>query len=156
MRLLLTSFAAGTLLVSSGCGSGEAEEAKRAATTDVAATAAGHTAPHGDYEREVSEDEIVASPGQEAPPAGTWRLTVGETVIQVVDPGGFRFSQELIINGPTFEIERYVGGDGIFCEDDKASTYRWELAEDELTLAPENEDCRDRELILGATWRKVE
>ena len=151
LRVLLTLVA----LLSAGCGgSGAGGEAQETETV-TAATDPGSGSPLGEYEREVTADEIIPTPGQEVPPPGTWHLTVGETVIQVVDAGGFRFSQELTVSDGTLTLERYLGGDGVFCEEDAPSSYTWKLEGDELKLAAEEDDCRDRVSILGATWHKT-
>jgi hypothetical protein len=155
VRLLVTIGAIVGLLAS-GCGS-EQDAAPTAPADATTATAADEavSGPFGEFEREVTEAEITTTPGQEAPPPGTWHLTLGPTVIQVVDAGGFRYAQELTVTGETLEIERYIGGDGIFCEDDKPSTYSWRLDGDRLTLSPTKDECPDRMLILDAEWRKV-
>ena len=95
------------------------------------------------------------TPGEEPPPPGTWHLTLGPTVIQVVDAGGFRFSQELADKGDVLELGRYLGGDGIFCENDQPSAYTWRVNGDELTLVAKDDHCRDRRLILEAEWQEV-
>ena len=145
---------AATLLAASACGGGESAGTT---TTEPAAPTAAEAAPEpfGEWEREVGEDEIVPSPGEEPLAAGTWHLTLGPSIIQVVDASGFRISQELTVESDALEIERYLGGDGIFCEDDAASSYRWQLEEDELTLTPQRDDCADRKAILGATWQRM-
>ena len=142
------------LLALGGCG-GSDEDGQ--GTESVATPAATATAsdPFGEFEREVGADEIRTTEGQEAPPPGTWHLTLGPSVMQVVDASGFRFSQELAMNGDEFEIGRYVGGDGIFCEDDQPSTYRWERDDDQLTLVATNDACPDRKLILESAWTEV-
>ena len=145
---------AATALAASACGGGES-----AATTTIEAAAPTATesapGPFGEWEREVGENEIAPTPGEEPLAPGTWHLTLGPSIIQVIDASGFRISQELKVDGDALEIERYLGGDGIFCENDAASSYRWELEEDELSLTPQRDECADRKAILGATWQRM-
>ncbi len=151
---LLAIVAALVLVLASACGSNEPSgTTARATATQAPAGDDALLEPFGEYEREVTKAEIRPSPGEEPPPPGTWHLTIDQGVIQVVDPGGFRFSQELTVEGDTLRIERYLGGDGVFCKDDGPSSYTWTRDGDELTLAREHDRCPDREAILGATWR---
>jgi hypothetical protein len=146
--------AVAALLALSGCGgSGEGDQATGLATAPASSVQASD--PFGEYEREVGADEIRGNEGEEPPPPGTWHLTLGPAVMQVVDAGGFRFSQELALNGDEFEVARYLGGDGIFCENDQPSTYRWEREGDQLTLVATNDVCPDRKLILESDWQQV-
>ena len=137
-----------------GCG-GSDEEGQPTGSATTPASTAPASDPFGEYEREVGADEIRTTEGQEAPPPGTWHLTLGPSVMQVVDAGGFRFSQELAMNGEEFEIGRYLGGDGVFCEDDQPSTYRWEHDGDQLVLIATDDACLDRKGILESQWTKV-
>jgi hypothetical protein len=146
--------AVAAVLAVGGCGGSDEEGQGTGAATAPAATAPASD-PFGEYEREVSADEITTTEGQEAPPPGTWHLTLGPSVFQVVDAGGFRFSQELALNGEEFEIGRYLGGDGVFCEDDQASTYRWEHDGDQLVLVAIDDACPDRKMILESEWNEV-
>ena len=137
-----------------GCGGSDDEGQPSGSATTPASTAPAAD-PFGEYEREVGADEIRTTEGQEAPPPGTWHLTLGPSVMQVVDAGGFRFSQELAMNGEEFEIGRYLGGDGVFCEDDQPSTYRWERDGDQLVLIATDDACLDRKGILESEWTNV-
>ncbi len=151
VRLLI---AVAAVVVLGGCG-GSDEEGQATGSLTTPTSTAPASDPFGEYEREVSADEIQTTEGQEAPPPGTWHLTLGPSVMQVVDAGGFRFSQELAMSGEEFEIGRYLGGDGIFCEDDQPSTYRWERDDKQLTLEATNDACPDRKAILESTWQEV-
>ena len=146
---------AGLAIVASACGGGGDAGTTAASSAPPPATAAVAEEPFGEYSREVAEDEIVATPGEEPLATGRWRLTLGPSIIQVTDASGFRIAQELSVEGDALEVERYLGGDGIFCEDDAASSYRWDLEGGTLTLTPENDDCPDRRAVLGATWEKA-
>lgn len=153
----LVPVAGALLLLVGGCGSDE-----EAATTTAATTASAEaevTEPFGEYEREVTQADIdrtastrVEGPGQEAPPPGTYRLSLNAGVIQAFAPDGFTISQELKVTGGTLEIERYIGRDGIFCADDGPSSYTWELDGEKLILSPKNDTCADRDSVLTGSW----
>jgi hypothetical protein len=151
-RLVCLLIVLGLALV--GCGGSDEEGQATGSVSTPAATAAASD-PFGEFEREVGADEIRTTEGQEAPPPGTWHLTLGPSVMQVVDAGGFRFSQELAMNGEEFEIARYLGGDGVFCENDAPSTYRWHRDGDQLVLSAIEDACLDRKLILESEWTEV-
>jgi hypothetical protein len=153
----IIAFGAIIASLAAGCGTSDATpETTGTATTAPGSATGAASEPYGEYERDVAERELEITPGQEPPAAGTWHLSLGPTVIQVVDAEGFRFSQELTVSGDTLEIERYLGGDGVFCDEDGPSSYRWKVDGDELTLSPRSEECPDRESILDATWRRAE
>jgi len=153
------AIAAVLLVFATGCGSRDDEAATTAAPTTGAAEA-GRSDASGDYERAVTQAEIDRSAeesqpkGWEPPPAGTYRLTLSSATIVVVDPDGFSIAQELTMTGDTLTIGRYVA-EGAFCRVDRRSSYRWEIAGDELVLSPKIESCGDRKAILTGTWTKT-
>lgn len=151
VRLLV---ALAVVLALGGCG-GSNEEAQATGSVTTPASTVPASDPFGEYERDVSADEIRTTEGQEPPPPGTWHLTLGPSVMQVVDAGGFRISQGLAMNGEEIELGRYLGGDGLFCENDRHSTYRWEHDGDQLLLFATDDACPDRKMILESEWKKV-
>ena len=153
LRALLV-VAAGLLLLG-GCGSDE--EAGRTTTAETTTAEARAGGPFGEYEREVTQADLdrtadQRSEGAEVPPVGTYRLTLSEGVLLVVDPDDFSISQELTVTDGTFKIERYIG-EGAFCADDSPSSYRWKLDGEKLTLSPQKDGCADRDSILTGSWK---
>jgi hypothetical protein len=145
------------LLLLAGCASDE--EAVPTTTTTETTTAEAAAAPFGEYEREVTQADLdrtaeTRPAGSESPPPGTYRLTLSEGNIIVVDPDGFSISQELTVTRDALKIERYIG-EGFFCPDDSASSYGWKLDGEKLILAPGKDDCADRDSILTGSWTKT-
>lgn len=159
LRAVLLILAAASILA--GCGSDDQTATTSAATTAAADDAAVPADVFGEYERDVTQadvdrtsDKRVEGPGQEPPTSGTYRLVANEGVIQVFLPDGFQISQELTVTEDTWEIERYIGGEGVFCVDDGPSSYSWDLEGDELSLVPKSDGCADRDSVLTGTWTK--
>ncbi|MDQ3993735.1 MAG: hypothetical protein M3265_02935 [Actinomycetota bacterium] len=155
MRALFVVAAALLLLV--GCASDE--EAAPRTTSETTTAEAAAAAPFGEYEREVTQAELDRTAekrpaGSESPPPGTYRLTLSEGNIIVVDPDGFSISQELAVTRDVLKVGRYIG-EGFFCPNDSASSYSWKLDAEKLILAPDKDDCADRDSILTGSWTKT-
>ena len=151
------AIAASLLLILPACGSDD-EAAPTPATT---AAAADTTALFGRYEREVTQADIdrtaaKRAEGQEVPAPGRHRLVVNQGVMQVFLPDGFQISLELTVEGDTWRIGRYTGGQGVFCTDSGPATYTWKLDDDELTLTATSDACADRDSTLTGVWTKTE
>ncbi len=157
MRVALAALIA-LLLLASGCGS-NGEEAETTAARDTTEPA---DAVLGDYEREMTQEDIERTAetrrkGEQTPNPGTVRLVVRDGVMQVFVPEGFSISQELTITADEWRIGPYIGsGMDAFCPTgDRPATYAWELEDNELMLTPKDEGCADRDSTLTGTWAKT-
>ena len=145
------------LLLTPACGSNGEE----GATTSARETTAAADTVFGDYEREMTQEDIERTAEerqnpQQAPSPGRVRLVVRDGVMQVWVPEGFSISQELTLTEDEWRIGPYIGsGMDAFCpEGDRPATYAWKLEGNELTLSPKDEGCADRDSTLTGTWSR--
>lgn len=157
------ALAAALLLVITGCGSDDETGVDEAATTTAATTAPAESEagdPFGEYEREVTQAEIdrtagTRAKGVEVPPPGSYRLNLTLGVLQVFDPNGLQFSQELTVADGTLEIGPYIGPErNAFCNPDGPSAYNWAVEGETLVLSPKEDACADRDSILTGSWSR--
>ena len=112
------------------------------------------------------------------PPAGTWRLIVDRTGVWELDPIGSGIVQAYTVSGdvlrsyaPIQMVPRQAGGDpgsihrfgsqidaggGIDCDESGPfGTYRWSVANDQLTLSAIGELCGQRRAVYEGIWARV-
>jgi hypothetical protein len=145
-------------LVLPACGGDDRSPAQPASTPSA----------FGVYTREVSKADIERtlanrndSPGFEPAPPGPWRLTLapgkGIDVIKVTDPAGMTIVMDGKLDGDELRMLAYSSPEkGVFCDQAIVATAKYSLdaGDGEVTLAPIEEECADRDSILTGTWKK--
>lgn len=145
-------------LVFTACGQDERPPARPAAAPSA----------FGVYTREVTKADIARTmadrndpPGFEPAPAGLWRLTIalgtGIDVIKVTDPAGMTIAMDGKVDGEELRMIAYRSPEkGVFCDEAIAVVAKYSLkaSDGEVTLAPTEEECADRDSILTGTWKK--
>jgi hypothetical protein len=162
MRARTAALVAGTALVA-GCGSGD--ERPTATTAGPLTTSAPNLA--GTYERRLTRADIERTdsrrdeslPGQDKPRPGPLRLTLEKGTLTMTDAGaGLRIRQDFSATSDgAFRIGAYQAPErGSFCGPDISQTasYTWERAGDALVLQADQDECADRDSILGGEWKR--
>lgn len=156
-RTVLLPLLLGVVLFSA-CGQEKRSAAQPAATPSA----------FGVYTREVTEADIARTmadrndaPGFEPAPAGPWRLTIasgtGVDAIKVTDPAGMTIAMDGEVDGEELRMIAYSSPEkGVFCDQAIAAVakYSLEVGDGEVTLAPTEEECADRDSVLTGTWKK--
>jgi hypothetical protein len=149
-----------SIAVLAGCGSSDEEAAAPARTTSAPALS-------GSFEREMTKADIArtdarrdeSGPGQEKPEPGPLELTLEDGTLAMTDVGaGFTIRQDFSATSDgELRLGAYQAPDqGAFCGPDipATATYTWKLSGDELTLAPKQDACADRDSSLTGDWKR--
>jgi len=112
------------------------------------------------------------------PPTGKWRLVIDRVGVWELDPLGTGIVQGYSVNGDTLhsyapitmvprkpnrdpgQISRFGvhidAGGGVDCDESGPfGTYRWAVADDQLTLSVVKEPCGQRRAVYEGTWTRV-
>jgi hypothetical protein len=162
MRPWISALLAGAALAA-GCGSDD--ERPTATTAGLLTTSAPNLA--GSYERRLTHADIERTdrlrdeslPGQEKPRPGPLELTLDKGTLTMTDIGaGLKIRQDFSATSDgAFRIGAYQAPDrGSFCGPDVSQTasYTWERSGDVLTLQADQDECADRNSILGGEWKR--
>jgi hypothetical protein len=136
----------------------------------------------GTWTREITPaDGAKADPKYGAdnrPPPGNWRLVVDQSGVWELDPVGTGIVQAYTVSGsvlrsyaPIQMVPRQESGDpgsihrfgsqidaggGIDCDESGPfGSYRWSVAEDQLTLSAIDERCGQRRVVYEGIWTRV-
>ena len=149
--------------LAAGCGS---DDEQPTATKAVPLTT---SAPNlaGTYERRLTHHDIERTddrrdeslPGQDKPHPGPLQLTLDKGTLTMTDAGaGVTIRQDFSATSDgALRVGAYQTPErGSFCGPDVSQTasYRWEKSGDVLTLQADQDECADRDSILGGRWKR--
>ena len=150
-------------LAAAGCG--DDDDGSTATSPDAATTSAADLA--GTYERALTRADIErtddlrdeSAPGQGKPEPGPLMLALENGTLTMTDAGaGVTIRQDFSATSDgVFRIGAYQAPDqGSFCGPDVSQTasYTWERSGDVLTLQADQDECADRDAILGGEWMR--
>jgi hypothetical protein len=160
----------------------QGQKASDVVTARVLAAPAPPASLVGTWTRELTtSDRAKADPKYgtgNVPPAGKWRLVVDQIGVWELDPLGTGIVQAYTVSGSVLRsyapiqmvprrasdnpgsIHRFGSqidaGGGIDCDESGPfGTYRWSVANDQLTLSVIREPCGQRRAVYEGTWTRV-
>ncbi len=148
--------------LAAGCGS---DDDATATSADAVTTSAAPLA--GTYERSLTRADIERTdrlrdesvPNQAKPEPGRLKLELQNATLTMTDVGaGVTIRQDFsATSDEAFRIGAYQAPDqGTFCGPDVSQTaaYTWKRSGDLLILKSAQDECADRDSILGGRWKR--